>query len=358
MRYFLMSVLSFSVSSLFWISTAAADVAPMAKPETKISVMAYNVENLFDTQHDENRDDWTYLPLAFKKANPDLMQKECEKMSTPFYKDECLNADWSEETLAIKMERVADVILQINGRGPDVLIVEEVENLRVLKQLNDRYLKAAGYQTVVLLEGEDERGIDIGILSRFPLAQPEKIHLIEFSAESGKPTTRGIMEAALKLPTGQTLFVLGFHFPSQSNPLSHRVDAVNTLNKIMQSKGAGALVIGAGDSNITAVEDQSAGLVSKTLAPLWSVSHLVGCKTCKGTHFYKGGWDYLDLMLFSGGLISQNSDVVMAPESIRTPTASKFQLTKNGTPARFDEASAIGVSDHLPIYGELTVKSK
>ena len=126
----------------------------------------------------------------------------------------------------------------------------------------------------------------------------------------------------------------------------------------MQSKGAGALVIGAGDSNITAVEDQSAGLVSKTLAPLWSVSHLVGCKTCKGTHFYKGGWDYLDLMLFSGGLISQNSDVVMAPESIRTPTASKFQLTKNGTPARFDEASAIGVSDHLPIYGELTVKSK
>lgn len=365
MRFSVNSVLSIFAFAFAFNAQAAANyrmiqqIESAAKP-TKISVMAYNVENLFDTEHDEDRDDWTNLPLAFKQANPDVMKKECAKMTTPFYQQECLTMDWSETVLATKMTRVADTILQVNnGRGPDVLILEEVENIRVIQQLNDQYLKAAGYKTVVLVEGEDERGIDVGILSRLSLAEPARINLIEFTPDANnanwkRPTTRGIMEAPLRLPNGQTLYVLGFHFPSQSNPLQHRIDAVNTLNKIMQSKGPGALVVAGGDSNITAVEDQKAGLVSKNLAALWTVSHLIGCKDCSGTHFYKGGWDYLDLLLFSEALTAAKiSPLTLIPESIRTPTAGKYQMKKDGTPARFDENMPTGVSDHLPLYGEL-----
>lgn len=366
-RFSVDSVISILAFAFAINSQAAADfrviqqIENSAKP-TKISFMAYNVENLFDTEHDENRDDWAYLPLSFKQANADLMKKECAKMSTPFYQEQCLTMDWSEQVLKTKMDRVADTILQINGRGPDILILEEVENLNVIQRLNNEYLQAAGYKTVVLVEGEDERGIDIGILSRFPLAEPARINLIEFTPDANdanwkRPTTRGIMEAPLRLPNGQTLYVFGFHFPSQSNPIQHRIDAVNTLNKIMQAKGPGALVIAGGDSNITAVEDQKAGLASQNLASLWSVSHLVGCKDCSGTHFYKGAWDYLDLLLFSQALApAANSSLTLLAETIRTPTAGKYQLKKDRTPARFDVNMPTGVSDHLPLYGEMLLK--
>lgn len=383
MRYFLATVLSFSTVLALtacdskW-SAQAAETKPAAITEVeqnrsilkdiqslsgkRISIMAYNVENLFDTEHDEGKEDWTSLPLSFKQANPELMQKECAKMTTPHFQQECMSEDWSNEVLDIKMQRLADTILQVgNGRGPDILIVEEVENIRVLKQLNSKYLTAAGYQTVVLKEGEDERGIDVGILSRFPLAEPEQLHLIEFTPDASnpkweRPTTRGIMEAALKLPNGETLYVLGFHFPSQANPVQHRIDAVNTLIKIKNSKGPNALVVTAGDSNITAIEDQKVGLISKTLAAEFSVSSLVGCKDCKGTHFYKGEWNFLDLMMFSSRFSEADSNVSLLPERITVPNQGRFQLTKNGTPARFDDKSSVGVSDHLPIYGELVFK--
>jgi hypothetical protein len=33
-----------------------------------IKFMAYNAENIFDTKHDENTDDYTYLPLEVKNG--------------------------------------------------------------------------------------------------------------------------------------------------------------------------------------------------------------------------------------------------------------------------------------------------
>ena len=34
-------------------------------PLKEVEVMAYNVENLFDINHDENKNDWEYLPKDF-----------------------------------------------------------------------------------------------------------------------------------------------------------------------------------------------------------------------------------------------------------------------------------------------------
>lgn len=326
-----------------------------------ISVMAYNVENLFDTEKDEDRNDWAYQPLSYKQANAELLNAECAKMSTPFFQQECLNMDWNDQVLKEKMTRVADTILQINGRGPDVLILSEVENIRVIEKLNKEFLSKAGYKTVVLIEGGDRRGIDIGILSRFPLVEPARIHAIEFTPDANNanwqaPNTRGIMEAAVKLPTGQTLYVLGFHFPSQSNPVQQRIDAIQSLNKIMTAKGPSALVVAGGDSNITLKEEESLALRSKALGSVWSVSHLVGCKDCEGTHYYKGKWDYLDILLFSPALTSMNGSVQLDATTISVPKNGKYQLNNNGTPARFDIEQAVGVSDHLPIYGEVVIK--
>ena len=41
------------------------------------------------------------------------------------------------------------------------------------------------------------------------------------------------------------------------------------------------------------------------------------------------------------------------PTSIRTPTDRLIQVSRNLTPARFDEDQPTGVSDHYPMYAEI-----
>lgn len=347
------------------------------QPEDRITIMNYNVENLFDTVHDDGKNDFTFLPLK-EKSSP-FIQANCEKAVTPYYRQECLSTDWNEDILKLKLARVADSILQVYGKGPDILVLEEVENKNVLHMLNQQ-LEAAHYQTEILIEGEDERGIDVAILSRLPLAAEAKLHSIEFtedtlkartikmkkhneeiSAETSRPKTRGILEAPLKLSNGKILTVYGLHFPSQGSIWQERRDGVKTLNKLLEAKGPNALAVAAGDSNITVKEDAYEGLQSKEMASHWKVSHMIGCQSCPGTHNYRGSWSFLDVLLFSPSLYkdekSQTPSVYVDPSSIRLANEGKYQTQMGGTPARFDAKRSIGVSDHFPLLGELVINN-
>lgn len=329
-----------------------------------ISIMAYNVENLFDTLQDADREDYTYLPLAYKQTHPDVIAN-CNLMAEGFYKQECLNLDWSQAVLDLKLKRVSETILGVGKNGPDIVIIEEIENLNAL-QLLAKAMPEANYQTVVLLEGEDKRGIDVGILSRLPLLET-RMNLLDFTAPLNnpnwkRPNTRGIMEAALKLPNGDKLTVLGFHFPSQSNPVQNRIDAVNTLNKVMDRLGSDSLVIAGGDSNITPAEDDQHGLRTTMMESRWKVSHKMDCKKtkdnkpCEGTYYYKKQWQHLDILAFSNALTNGKGSYQLKKDSIRIPNHGKLQLLSDGSPARFDELKDIGVTDHLPVYGEIELK--
>lgn len=331
---------------------------PVYKTSDKIiSVMAYNVENFFDTIHDADRTDFTYLPKSEKSA-PEV-QKFCAAEKNPFYQRECYDLDWSEEVVKAKMEHIADSVLQINGVGPDILILEEVENQRVLDRLNKEYLQKAGYITSTLIEGEDRRGIDIGVLSRFPLASDPRLILIDFTRDSGDPAwkvpkTRGIMHVPLKLPSGEVLYVHGVHLPSQANPVQERIDAVNTLNKLNEQFGPKTMALVGGDFNITDEENKKDGLFSKLLSSHWLVSHLMGCFDCKGTHGYRGEWGFLDALIFTKSLGPEGKAPYMVDlKSIQVPKRGKHQLRSNGFPNRFDVEKKTGISDHLPIYLEL-----
>lgn len=327
------------------------------KTPSGISIMSYNVENLFDTQHDEGKDDYTFLPLALKKSNPAFIAG-CAKANSEYRKEECLTNDWNDELLDMKMKRLADTILSVNGEGPDILMVQEVENLRVLKQLNDKYLQKAGYQTVVLIEGEDQRGIDVGLMSRLPLAGTPVLHPMEIRHGQQKPDwkrplTRGILEVPLKLPNGETLIAMGLHFPSQAAPTEFRKEAIQLLNSLMEKKGQKAMVIAAGDSNVSAPEEEQHKLQKDLMGSKWKVSHLIGCEKCEGTYNYKGTWNFFDVILFSPNMVDGKASYQVQTGSIRIPKEGKYQVRIDGTPARFDSKGAVGVADHLPIYAEI-----
>lgn len=361
---FLSAILSgFLLGLIIWIggctSSQKIQSNPLLgkQPENRISIMAYNLENFFDEIHDKDRVDYTFLPLSQKSTAE--VKNYCSTQKG-FYKVECESLNWDSAVVQKKIDHIAQGILQVYGQGPDILIVEEVENIRILNRLKDEGLKSKGYQTSILIEGEDMRGIDVGLLSRFPLAGKAELHKVVYSAttEPGRERygTRGVLQVPLKMPNGKTLYVFGVHFPSQSNPTSERQDAMNTLLKAIHALPAGSTWVVGGDWNITYRENQETEIFDKGIGAEGLVSHKVGCKQCEGTHNYRGVWDFLDILVFSKNLESKNDfGYVLDTKSIQTPRYATIQTDLNGRPARFDAKSDRGISDHLPIYGELIV---
>lgn len=79
--------------------------------------------------------------------------------------------------LELKSEPVNEIATQNTGRvirdvAADVLAVVEVDNRIALLRLNEQLLPAVNaepYPHVMLIDGNDDRGIDVGLMSRFPL---------------------------------------------------------------------------------------------------------------------------------------------------------------------------------------------
>ena len=121
---------------------------------TEIEIMTYNVENLFDTSHDEGKNDWEYLPLAHPgKA------EGCQQLSNSYYREKCFSSDWTESKLKLKLNALKNVILREQGKLPDILALVEIENKNVAKKLAD----TLGYKDYFVTNGPDKRGIDLGI---------------------------------------------------------------------------------------------------------------------------------------------------------------------------------------------------
>ncbi len=99
-----------------------------------VTIMTFNVENLFDNVDDPGKDDATYLPLAAKQN--DKHRQGCATIEVDHWREQCLYWDWSDELVERKLAVVAAAILQVNdGHGPDILALQEIENIRILERL-------------------------------------------------------------------------------------------------------------------------------------------------------------------------------------------------------------------------------
>lgn len=338
--------------------TAVASFTASKKSADEMSVMTFNVENLFDITHDKGTEDYTYLPLSKKKKNK-AAQKFCEEMSGGFYKQQCFELDWSKEKLAAKLKNISELIRSIDdGKGPDNILFAEVENIKVLKQLAKKNLKDLGYKTVVLIEGPDLRGIDPGFISKFPMLGKPKLHIIPYTDSDPQQLkraqrSRGILEVTVQAPNKKSITFLAAHFPSQSNPTEWRAQAVQfAKNLMMEYQKTGKSVVFGGDLNIIAAEEASKFYFKNELSQAGDVSHLVGCKQCPGSHNYRGDWSFLDVLVFSKNL--KETGFELLPESIHV-VQTPINTNADGTPKRYDPATGIGVADHLPMYARIKI---
>ena len=336
------------------------DLPTATQEQNAVTIMSFNVENLFDNSDDPGKDDKAYLPLAAKQNDAHI--SACNEIEVERWRDECLYLDWSDAALEFKLGVLADTVRQVNdGLGADIIALQEVENVAVLERLRSEYLADLGYLPAILIEGTDTRGIDVAFLSRLPLlGEPtlHPLHLPDFPDRQGD--TRGVLQADFAMPDGSVLTGFSVHFPAPFHPTEMRSRAYEHLQGLRTALPDDHHVFAAGDFNTTSTEDEREHLLDRYARPDWTVAHEIGCALeCNGTHFYgrDDTWSFLDMILFSPAR-GENATARIRANSVAIANKNPAQVTSKGTPERFHSGTRTGVSDHWPMIAAVELTEK
>jgi endonuclease/exonuclease/phosphatase family metal-dependent hydrolase len=123
--------------------------------------------------------------------------------------------------LELKTERVNEIATQNTGRvirevNADMLGTIEVDNRVAVQRFNEQLLPsidANPYEHVMVIDGNDDRGIDVGLMTRFPVGTMRS-HVDDFKNGS-RIFSRDCPEYEVLLPSGGKLLLLINHFKSK-----------------------------------------------------------------------------------------------------------------------------------------------
>lgn len=205
-----------------------------------VQIMSYNVENLFDATHDEGKIDWSFLPKDFPGK-----KEACAKEKSKYRRQECYDADWTEEKVEVKISQIVDVITKERSGTPDFLGLIEVENPNVVGRLG----KKLGYENLEMTDSPDNRGVDVALLYKTS-DDIKKISRAEHHVPVDYPS-RNILEVEFTVG-GLPLTIFVNHWPSLSNPDSWRIKAAEVLaNRVKEilAKNPNMSIIAMGDFN-------------------------------------------------------------------------------------------------------------
>lgn len=331
-----------------------------AEPRTTaVTVMSFNVQNLFDNADDPGKDDKAYLPIESKQNDAHIA--ECAQIEVESWRNECLHLDWSDDTIDFKLGVLAATIRQVNGgRGADIIAFQEVENQAILDRLRTEHLSDLGYEPAILIEGTDLRGIDVAFLTKLPLAAPPVLHPLDlpnFPVRRGD--TRGVLQATFVLPDGSYLTGFSVHFPAPFLPIEMRVLAYEHLADLLDHLPDTHHAFAAGDFNTTSKEADETGLLDDYARPHWIIAHDIGCGSCLGSYFYHrdSTWSFLDMILFAPARGGKATSEIRA-DSVQIANLVPAQNRTDGTPQPFQAAERTGVSDHWPVIATIEFAEK
>lgn len=304
------------------------------------SVAFYNLENLFDTSHDEGKNDYEYLPDGSMK--------------------------WTEEKYQSKLKNMSTVLSQLSSDmlplGFSIAGVSEIENDHVLNDLIQQPALAPRDLKFVHIEGPDRRGIDCAVLynPRFFTVKSEK--LVPYQSNDTAFKTRGFLVVRGEL-AGEDLSVIVNHWPSRFAGPPFRESAGRQVRAVKDSLlliDPKMKVIIMGDMN----DDPDDKSMSEALGakremkevkeagdlynPWWNILRSKGI----GTLEYRGNWNLFDQIVLNGNLLGKDRSTLTfyKNEVFRRDYMFQTDGSYKGYPKRTHAGGVWlnGYSDHLP----------
>ena len=307
----------------------------------------YNVENLFDTTHDEGKLDEDFLPEGRNEWTPVKYSHKLANIS------------------AVLAEMATD---KVGKQGCDIIGLAEVENSHVLDDLiAQEPLRKRGYK-YCHIEGPDMRGIDCALLYNPKKFKSRDVKLVPYIQELKRDSafrTRGFLTVSGTY-CGEHLTVVVCHLPSRgATEFYRRLGArqIKALRDSLLSDDPQLRLIVMGDMN----DDPDNASMAKCLGakrkmkdvgdgdfynPWWDILRKDG----QGTLSYQGGWNLFDQIVLSKNLLDTKGT-----KEYKNLTLFRYHIFKRdylmqqegkykGTPKRTTSSGVWlnGYSDHLP----------
>jgi endonuclease/exonuclease/phosphatase family metal-dependent hydrolase len=286
------------------VALAAAFALACAASASGLTLMSYNVKNLFDDVHDGTE---------YREFDPS-------------------RGKWTTELFHARIAALSEVVRKSVRGGPDLLLFQEVENAHALEAFVSRGLKGMGYAWSVLVP-KHGCAANVAIVSRLPVARVRSHVLPPW----GGAEMRDVIEVEIRV-SSHTMHVFNLHWKSKIEGLrateTARRQAASVLGRRIEEILAidpSADIVAAGDLNECTDEYARTGMRYQTaLMPAgagdsrsaqsihlsadpggWPGQQgqctlfdpwLEGPHTPAGSYSYQGEWLTMDHILLSRGL--------------------------------------------------------
>jgi hypothetical protein len=343
------------ISVMFLVGTM--NVQAQERKLNAYAIGFYNLENLFDTQHDEGHNDYEYLPDGRNK--------------------------WTEMKYTHKLRNMSRVLAEMGTDklpyGCAAIGVSEVENAHCMEDLcNQEPLKARNYQ-FVHIEGPDQRGVDCALIynpSQFTIRNTKLVPYIydkQEDIERGR-ATRGFLVVSGTL-AGEHVTIIVNHLPSRGADSYYRelgCRQIRVVKDSLQKDDPNVKIFIMGDMN----DDPRDKSMSEALGarremkeveegglynPFWKI-HDSGT----GTLQYNNAWNLFDQIIMSRNLLDlegtkkYDSLTFFQPQIFRRDYLFQQDGKYKGGTLRTHAGGVWldGYSDHLPTLVYLVKEAK
>ena len=313
------------------------------------TIAFYNVENLFDTINDINKNDEASPIMEIKFNRSEIYKKKVNNMARV----------------------IADIGSDRVNESPSIVGLSEVENRNVIEDLlNHKHLLNKNYE-IVHYDSPDERGVDVGLIYNknvFKVNSTKSHELIIYDNKSSKRNYTRDQLVVSGLLDNELIHIIVNHWPSRSGgeerSRAGRMAAA-ALNKniidSLQNKYKNAKIITMGDFNDDPHDDSMKKILGAKkyikdvkkngiYNPMESILSDEGI----GSNAYRDVWQLFDQILVTEPFLNKKYD---SYQFYKAGIFNKSYLINKagrykGYPFRsFSWGSFTdGYSDHLPAY--------
>ena len=327
----------------------------------------YNLENLFDTYHDEGKNDYEYLPDGENQ--------------------------WTDTKYTKKLHNMASVIRAMkedNKVWHAVLGVSEIENRHVLEDLVIQPEIAEADFQIIHFDGPDRRGVDVALLYRPSVFKVLESRSIPFTFAGSSIQFDMNEEEQADFRTRDILMVRGLlggemfaffvaHLPSRiggkgGDLRSRGAEIMYQESMALMEKYPEIKIVAMGDMNDNPSDDSMVKYMrgKERIADVhdddFFSPFLSMLKAGYGSLAYQGEWNIYDIIVVNSNLVRPRKGTLGIIPIVKgkfygrifhKPFMTHQEGPYKGTPLRTSSGGAFinGYSDHYPTYIVVSTKT-